>query len=73
MDRPQDTFTPSFLGVAPSTAIPAGRLKSRTQVVLLNLVLTAPGLRAWLSPWLAPGNRSLEPHYSKGSRSFPLP
>ena len=51
----------------------AEMLKSRTRVVLLNLVLTAPGLRAWLSPWLAPGNRSLEPHYSKGSRSFPLP
>ena len=34
-----------FGGVAPSTVIPAGRLKVQTQVVLLNLALTAPGLR----------------------------
>ena len=47
----------------------AEMLKSQTRVVLLNLVLTAPGLRAWLSPWLAPGNRSLGLPYSKGSRS----
>ena len=30
-------------------------LKAWTQVVLLNLALTAVGLRAWLFPWPAPG------------------
>ena len=60
-------------GVAPSTVIPAGRLKTWTRVVLLKLALTAAGLRAWLSPWLAPGNRSLGPLYSKGSRASPGP
>ena len=37
---------PMPLGVAPSTVIPAGRLKTWTQVVLLNLALSAAGLRA---------------------------
>ena len=48
-------------------------LKTWTRVVLLNLALTVAGLRAWLSPWLAPGNRSLGPLYSKGSESSPDP
>ena len=51
----------------------AEMLKTRTWVVLLNLALTAAGLRAWLSPWLAPGNRSLGPLYSQGSESSPFP
>ena len=46
-------------GGAPSTAIPAGTLKSRTRIVLLNLALIAAGLRAWLSPWPAPGEAAL--------------
>ena len=33
--------------------------KTRTRVVLLNLALIAAGLRAWLSPWLAPGEPTL--------------
>ena len=56
--------------------IPCGKaemLKTPTQVVLLNLALTAAGLRARLSPSLAPGNRSLGPLYSKGSDSSSIP
>ena len=34
-------------------------LKTWTPVVLLNLALTAVGLRAWLSPWPAPGEVAL--------------
>ena len=34
-------------------------LKTSTQVVLINLALTAAGLRAWLSPWPAPGEVAL--------------
>lgn len=52
---------PSPFGVAPPTEIAAGRLKGRTRVALLNLALTAAGLQAWFSPWLAPGNRSPGP------------
>ena len=34
-------------------------LKAWTRVVLLNLALIAAGLRAWLSPWPAPGEATL--------------
>ena len=34
-------------------------LKTWTRVVLLNLALIAAGLRAWLSPWPAPGEVAL--------------
>ena len=34
-------------------------LKTWTRIVLLNLALIAAGLRAWLSPWPAPGEAAL--------------
>ncbi len=75
-DRQNDTFTLPSAGGRSLHSDPCGkaeRLKTWTRVVLLNLAWIAAGLRAWLSPWLAPGNRSLGPLYSKGSRASPRP
>ena len=34
-------------------------MKSWNQVILLNLALTAVGLRGWLAPWPPPGKVAL--------------
>ena len=34
-------------------------MRTWRQVTLVNLALTAAGLQAWLSPWLAPGEVAL--------------
>ena len=34
-------------------------MKTWRQVILVSLALTAAGLQAWLSPWLAPGEVAL--------------
>ena len=58
-------------------------MKTWGQVILVNLALTAVGLRVWLDPWPALGEvplldlvlatDPLGPLYSKGSRSCPVP
>ena len=61
-DTQNDTFTLPLKGGRSLHIDPCGKaemLKAWTRVVLLNLVLTAPGLRAWLSPCLAPGEVAL--------------
>ena len=53
---------PSPLGGRSLHSDPCGKaemLKTWTRVVLLNLALIAAGLRAWLSPWPAPGEVAL--------------
>ena len=53
---------PSPLGGRSLHSDPCGKaemLKTRTRIVLLNLALIAAGLRAWLSPWPAPGETAL--------------
>ena len=53
---------PSSLGGRSLHSDPCGKaemLKTWTRIVLLNLALIAAGLRAWLSPWPAPGETAL--------------
>ena len=53
---------PSPLGGRSLHSDPCGKaemLKTWTRIVLLNLALIAAGLRAWLSPWPAPGETAL--------------
>ena len=51
------TPCPPRSGVAPTPVIPGGKAEMKTcsQVILVNLAVTAVGLRVWLDPWPALG------------------